>query len=219
MQHSFRNLLSQVAVDCMGSFFIGISVVVFALHADFTPGGINGMALILHYLTGFPIGKIILALNLPILLLVFKYLGKTFLARSLKTMVICSLFLDHVVVHLPTFPVSRLMAAVFSGIFAGIGFALIYLQKSSTGGSDFLILTVKKVRPNFSIGQITRLLDGSVILLSAFVFKQIDAVAYGLLYTFVSSLTIDFFMNHPPVGLGALLCRVLPLPLRRMVQS
>jgi uncharacterized membrane-anchored protein YitT (DUF2179 family) len=202
----------------VGSFFIAVSVVVFALHADFAPGGINGMGLILHYLTGFPIGKIVLALNLPILLLVFKYLGKAFVAKSVKTMIISSLFLDHVAIYLPTFPVSRLMAAVFSGVFAGIGFALIYLQDSSTGGSDFLILTVKKVRPTFSIGQITRILDGSVILLAAFVFRQIDAVAYGLLYTFINSLTIDFIMNHPPVNLGALVGRIIPQPIRRMVQ-
>ena len=75
-------------------------------------------------------------------------------------------------------PISTIFPALLSGLFAGTGLALIYLQNYSTGGSVFLIMSVKKLKPSFSIGQITQLLDGGVIFLAAFVFHQIDAVIY-----------------------------------------
>lgn len=193
-----KNLFNALIVDCIGSFLIGISVVVFALNADFTPGGINGMGMIVNHLTGLPIGTAILLLNVPIILLSFRLLGKHFFLCSLKTMIISSFFIDHVVCYLPAFEGSRLAAALLSGLFAGTGLALIYLQNSSTGGSDFLIMSVKKLKPSFSIGQITQLLDGGVIFLAAFVFHQIDAVIYGLVYTLTSSLVIDLVMKRLP---------------------
>lgn len=196
-----QKLLPALAVDCIGSLLIGISVVVFALNADFAPGGINGMGIIVNYLTGLPIGAIIIALNIPMILVSFRLLGRHFFLSSVKTMLISSFFIDHVVCYLPAFTGSRLAAAIFSGVFAGTGFALIYLQNSSTGGSDFLIMSVKKLKPQLSIGRITQMLDGSVILLAGFIFHNVDAVFYGIIYTVINSLVIDTVMKllttHP----------------------
>ncbi|PNV63122.1 hypothetical protein C0033_06280 [Clostridium sp. chh4-2] len=192
----FCKRITELAVDCVGSLLIGISVVVFALNANFAPGGINGMSIIINYLTGLPIGAVIIGLNIPIILFSFRLLGKRFFLVSLKTMVISSLFIDHVVCYFPPFSGSRLAAALLSGLFAGTGFALIYLQNSSTGGSDFLIMSAKKLNPGFSIGQITQILDGSVILIAGFVFREIDAIIYGIIYTLVNSFVIDLVMRQ-----------------------
>lgn len=190
-----RRAVTALSVDCLGALLIGISVVVFALSADFAPGGINGMAIIVNYLTRLPIGTVILCLNVPIILASWRLLGKRFLLLSLKTMLISSFFIDHVVCHIPAFTGGRLTAAVCSGLFSGVGLALIYLQNSSTGGSDFLIMSTKKLKPGMSIGRITQLLDGSVILLAVFVFGKLDAFFYGVVYTLVNSLTIDQVMR------------------------
>lgn len=207
-----QKLLPALAVDCIGSFLIGVSVVVFALNADFAPGGINGMGVIVNYLTGLPIGAVIIILNIPMILVSFRLLGRQFFLSSVKTMLISSFFIDHVVCYLPAFTGSRLAAALLSGAFAGTGLALIYLQNSSTGGSDFLIMSVKKLKPQLSIGRITQLLDGSVILLAGFVFHNIDAVFYGIIYTLVNSLVIDMVMkqltSHPTNGLKYLVAPV-----------
>lgn len=196
-----QKLLQALAVDCIGSLLIGISVVVFALNADFAPGGINGMGIIVNYLTGLPIGTIIIALNIPMILICFRLLGRHFFLSSVKTMLISSFFIDHVVCYLPAFTGNRLAAAILAGASAGTGFALIYLQNSSTGGSDFLIMSVKKLKPQLSIGRITQMLDGSVILLAGFIFHNVDAVFYGVIYTLVNSLVIDAVMklltSHP----------------------
>ncbi|MBR1897043.1 MAG: YitT family protein [Pyramidobacter sp.] len=192
---SLKKLAAALGADIAASLLIGASIVVFAQNADFAPGGVNGMGLILNHLTGLPIGQLILMINVPLVLVCFRFLGVRFFLASLKTMLISSWFIDHVAVLLPAYHGSHWLAAVFSGLFAGAGFALVYLQNSSTGGTDFLIMTGKKLRPSMSIGQLTQLLDGSVIIAGAFVLRRTEAVLLGLVYTVVCSLCIDLVMR------------------------
>ncbi len=184
-------MLRALFVDFVGSLLIGISVVVFAVGANFTPGGITGFAILVNYLSGLPVGATIICMNIPIILVSYRLLGREFFLLSVKTMVISSLFIDYVVCYLPAFTGSRFTASVLAGAFAGIGYALIFMQNSSTGGTDFLIMAVKQLKPGLSVGQITQVIDGSVILISGFVYKDIDALIYGIIYTIVTSLMID----------------------------
>lgn len=71
------------------------------------------------------------------------------------------------------------------------GLALIYMRGSSTGGTDFLIVTIKKLKPHFSMGQVTLMTDLVVIVLGGFVFGNIDAVLYGVISTYAASVIID----------------------------
>lgn len=188
-------------IDLLGGFLIAISVEVFAVNAEFAPGGVNGVALIINHLFNLPVGMVALLLNIPIILLSYKYLGKLFLLRSLKTMVICTIMMDVVVPAIvPSYTGSQLLASIFTGVVGGIGYALIYMQNSSTGGSDFLIMSVRKLFPHHSIGAITQMIDGAVILSGMFVFKNIDAVLYGIISTVASSVVIDKIMYGANAG-------------------
>ncbi|MDO5084847.1 MAG: YitT family protein [Erysipelotrichaceae bacterium] len=180
--------------DVIGGFLIGISVHVFASSADFAPGGVNGLALISQHLFGFRIGLVTLILNIPIIIFSYKYLGKNFLFKSLKTMAIFAFMMDYVVPLIPVYHGNQLLASIFTGIIGGIGYALIYMQGSSTGGSDFFIMSVKKLFPHHSIGFITQVSDAVVILLGMFVFKNIEAVLYGLIAVAVGSIVVDKIM-------------------------
>lgn len=190
-----ESVLRALSVDVIGSLLIGISVVVFAVGADFAPGGITGIAVLLNYLLHVPVGAATILLNIPIILGSFRLLGKDFFFASVKTMVISSLFIDYVVCYLDPFTGNRFLASVLAGIVGGAGYALIYMQDSSTGGTDFIIMSVKKLKPGFSVGQITQLLDGSIIFLAAFVYKEVGVIFYGLVYTAVISATIDFVIK------------------------
>ena len=86
------------------------------------------------------------------------------------------------------------MAAIFAGILTGAGLALIYMRGSSTGGSDFVIMSIRKKRPHMSVGSITLFIDGTIILIGGFVFKNVNAVLYGIVMTILSSLVIDKIM-------------------------
>lgn len=177
--------------DVIGGALYAAGVYSFASAAEFAPGGIAGLAVILNHFTDLPIGLCTLAFNVPVILLCFKTLGRTFFLRSLCTMAVSTILLDFVFPLLPVYHGDALMAALFAGALSGAGLALIYAQDSSTGGTDFVILSLRKKMPHLSIGTISLVTDGVVILLGGLAFGRIDAVLQGIVMTVVCTTIID----------------------------
>ena len=65
------------------------------------------------------------------------------------------------------------------------------MRNSSTGGTDFVIMTVNKLRPHISLGAVTQVIDGIIILAGAFFFKNIDAVLYGIISVLIMGIVMD----------------------------
>ena len=87
-----------------------------------------------------------------------------------------------------------LVAALFAGVTWGFALALLYMRGSSSGGTDFLTMSIKVLRPHLSIGAVTGGIDLVVILLGWPVFGTVDSVLYGLVTTVITSLVIDKVM-------------------------
>lgn len=73
------------------------------------------------------------------------------------------------------------------------------MRGSSSGGADFLTMTIKKKRPHMSLGRLTLLIDLIIILIGWPVFGDVDSVLYGLIAVFVCSMVIDKILY----GIGA----------------
>ena len=196
----WKEVLIDLLYDLVGGVLYAAGLYTFAFHADFAPGGVSGLSIIFNHFTHIPIGTMSLILNIPIILLSYKFLGKTFLFKSLKSMVIMALFLDVVFPRLPTYSGNELLAALFAGALLGAGMGIVFLRGSSTGGSDFLVFMLKKVWPHMSVGQLTVIMDAIIISLGALVFKRIDAALYGVVMTAVSTVVIDKIMSGSVVG-------------------
>ena len=195
-------LLWDFLYNIAGSILYAAGIYTFAGNAGFAPGGVSGLALIMDYLWGLPVGTVTLLLNIPLVIISYRAVGKRLLVKSAVTMVISSLFLDLVFPLFPMYSGDRLIASVCSGAFLGAGMALFYIRGSSSGGIDFLAFAIKKKKPHMTIGVITMLIDLAVILLGWPVFGDVDAVLYGVLTTFVSTVVIDKILYG--VGAGTL---------------
>ena len=183
--------IADVMMDLVGGSLYAAGICCFALPAEFAPGGIAGLAVIINRFTAFPVGVCTLLLNIPVVFFCLRMLGRRFLLRSLRTMLISTVLMDAVFPLVPVYTGEPLTAALFSGVLTGAGLALIYWRKSSTGGTDFLILSLQKKMPHLSIGSITIIIDGSVILLGGLTFGHVDAVLHGILMTALSTVMID----------------------------
>lgn len=200
-----KTAIKILAVDIIyfiiGSILYAVGYYTFASNADFAPGGVGGIAIIInHYLPWAPLFLCQNIINIPIAIICYKLLGKKFFIKSVITMAFMWVFGDFIA---PLFPkyggetiseANRLIAAIFAGILTGAGLALIYMRGSSTGGSDFVIMSIRKKRPHMSVGSITLFIDGSIILVGGIVFGNINAVLYGIIMTILSSLVIDKLM-------------------------
>ncbi len=190
-----KKVAVDIGFDIMGGFLYAVGIYTFARAAQFSTGGVGGIAIILNYLFPYlPIGTLSLVLNVPIIACCYKIIGKKFMLRSFVSMGIASFFTDIVVPFIPAYTGDKILASLFSGVFIGVGLALIYSRSSSTGGSDFVMMSVKKLKPHMSLGQIILMIECVVIVSGGFVFGNIDAVLYGLITTFSSTFCIDKIM-------------------------
>jgi len=184
--------------DVVGSFLYAVGISYFADKAGFAPGGITGIAMIIHhFVPALGIGLLTLIINVPVAIICYRLLGRVFFFKSVKSMLISALFLDVIVPLLGYYPDAEslpMLAALFAGALSGIGLAIIYMPGSSTGGTDFIIMSIRKLKPHLSIGTISLAVDGCVILLGWPVFGHINAVLYGVLMTVVSTTLIDKLM-------------------------
>lgn len=198
---NLKAIAADTVYDIIGSILYAVGYYTFASNANFAPGGVGGISIIInHYLPWMPLFLCQNIINIPIAILCYKLLGKKFFIKSLKTMFFMWIFGDFII---PLFPkyggaeiaeANRLIAAIFAGILTGAGLALVYMRGSSTGGSDFVIMSIKKKKPHMSVGSITLFIDGVIILLGGLVFGNINAVLYGIIMTILSSLVIDKIM-------------------------
>lgn len=201
-----KSSLLNLLCDIIGSVLYSVGLYTFASEADFAPGGISGLAIILNAVWNLPIGIMTIVLNIPFVILSYRIVGREFLVKTTRTMIFCTFFLDIVFPHIPKYTGSPFLAALYAGICLGAGLTLFYMRGSSSGGTDFLIMTIKALKPHISIGMVTTVVDLAVIFVGWPVFDNVDAVLYGLVATLATSIVIDKAMYG--IGAGKLIISI-----------
>lgn len=216
-QSKVKALAVQLFWETFGSICIAIGIYNFAVQAKFPMTGFSGISIILYRLFNVPIGLSTIILNIPVAILCYKLLGKKFFISSLRCMFISSVIIDYVAPLFPVYSGSRLLAALCTGVFAGFGYALIYTKNSSTGGSDFIIMAVKALKPHLSLGNIAFLSDVGIILAGGILFKDVDGIIYGMIVNYIFAVVVDkvmYGMNSGKMALivtecGEQICQVI----------
>ena len=216
-KNKLQELIVQLLWELVGSIFIAIGIYNFAVQAEFPMTGFSGISIILYQLFNVPIGLSTILLNIPVAIICYKLLGKKFFISSIRCMIISSVIIDYIAPLFPVYEGSRLLAALCTGIFGGIGYALIYCRNSSTGGSDFIIMAVKALRPHLSIGNIAFCSDIGIIIIGGIIFKDVDGIIYGMIVNYIFAIVTDkimYGMNSGKMSLivtehGEKICQVI----------
>ena len=200
-----NNKISRIGLDIMadiaGGLLIGFGTYNFTVALEFPMVGISGIALIFYHLFNIPIGISSMVLNLPIALICYKFLGRHFFFNSIRTIIITSVIIDTVSPMFPLFTGDRMLAAICAGVLSGFGYGLIYMRNSSTGGTDFVIMSVKKIKPHLTIGKISFALEALIIIAGTLaVSRQIENLIYGMIISFIMSTVMDKVMYGLSAG-------------------
>lgn len=202
----YTQMVVDILVDIIGGILIGIGVYNFAAASQFPMVGLNGIGLIFYHLFGMPIGTTVLLLNIPIALCCYRILGKRFFMRSVRTIIITSVIMDYVVTLFPVYTGDKLLSAICCGVLSGLGYAMIYLRETSTGGADFITLSIKAKYPHLTIGNIAFVMDAFVVLLgTVLVSKDVDSLIYGVMVSYLLSTVVDKVMYGIDEGKVALI--------------
>ena len=190
-----REILMAYAQIFIGSVIGAAAYPAFLIPNNIAPGGLTGVATILNYLAGWPVGITALVLNIPLFLIGYRTMGKVFAFRSLVATALFTILID----ILPLKPVSEdpLLGTLFGGVVLGIGLGLILRGGATTGGSDMIARMVHRRFSFITVGMFLFALDFLVVLAAAIFIGGTEAL-YAMIDIYVCSRVIDAVM----VGFG-----------------
>ncbi|MEG0456718.1 MAG: YitT family protein [Oscillospiraceae bacterium] len=188
---NIKNVFYDVIMVFIGTGIFSLGIHYFTAPNNIAPGGVSGIATFVNYLCGMPIGTITLAINIPLLILGFLYLGKDFIFRTFLSVILFTVFVDYIFVNIPPYSNNRLLASLFGGALLGAGLAIIFIREGSTGGTDIIAKITQLKFPHFSIGNLLLIFDFIVIIASVIVYKDIESGLYATVCMFVTTKVID----------------------------
>ena len=175
----------------LGCIVGGAAYPLFLVPNGIAPGGLTGVATVLNYLFGAPVGVTSLLMNVPLFLMGYKLMGGSFAFRSMIATVLFSLLID--LFRFPALTDDVLLASVYGAILLGVPLGLILRGGATTGGSDMIAKLVHHRMSFVSVGMILLFVDCTVIALAAFTMST-RAALYSLICIFVSSKVIDLVL-------------------------
>lgn len=189
----------------MGAILFSVSVNSFTAPNHIAPGGITGLATVLNYLIGTPIGTMLFVINLPVFLWAIWELGYRIVGKTILATLLCSVTIDALSTFLPVYEGDHMLAAIFGGVLEGIGLSLVLLRGATTGGTDLIARLLEQRLHSLSMGQLMMGVDAMVILLSGFVYRSLESALYAFITVFVSTRLIDTILYGADAGTGKML--------------
>ena len=180
-----------VLFNVIGNFLYSAGIVCFTAPSKIAPGGASGVATLVQYVTGCPIGMMVLCFNIPLLILAYRRFPKEFVIKTIISTVMLSLITDGCALILPEYTGEPLLAAMFGGALMGSGLALVHVTESNTGGMSLLGLILRQKMPHWPVGRMMTILNMSVVLASGVVYGNIESVLYAAVCVYISGYFMD----------------------------
>lgn len=178
----------------LGLFLNAFAWTAFLIPSKVVGGGISGIGTLIYYATGFPVGITFLIVNVFLIIIGLKVLGKGFGVKTVYGVIGLSVFLSLLqsIIKEPIVN-DRFMAAIIGGMIGGASIGMIFTQGGSTGGTDIIAMIINKYR-NVSPGRILLYIDLVIISSSYILFQSLEIMVYGYVSMGVASYAVDLLL-------------------------
>lgn len=192
-----KKIIIDYLLITLGCSMLAYSVIAFWAPLGLVTGGISGLGIIIENYTtaaGFrfpiPIWLTNLVLNFPLFIIGYRILDKRYFYRSAYGYLVLTLTL-YLMRFFPAPPADIMLSAIFGGVIAGVGIALVFRANATTGGSTLIATIINKwAFPHFSIAKILFVVDSTIILFGLLTFGPI-ATMYAVIAVFICSKVTD----------------------------
>lgn len=157
-----HSLLEDAQALATGTLFVALALVLFKQVGMIT-GGVTGLALVLHYASGWPFGAIFFVLNLPFYGFAWVRMGWRFTLKTFLAVALLALLTEWLPQWLVLGAVSPVFAALAGGLMAGAGFLILFRHQSSLGGLNVLALWLQE-RRGWRAGKVQMGIDVAILL-------------------------------------------------------
>jgi uncharacterized membrane-anchored protein YitT (DUF2179 family) len=203
---TFGLKINNIFFILLGSAIFSFGLVHFNMQNNLAEGGFTGITLLLFFLFEWDPSYTNLLLNIPIFIIGWKFLGRTPFIYTLLGTISLSVFLwifQRFSIEMPLQD-DLFLAALFAGVFIGVGLGIIFRYGGTTGGVDIIArLTQKYI--GWSMGKTMFLFDAIVITLSLIFYLSYKEAMYTLVAVFVGAKVIDFIQEGAYSARGAMI--------------
>lgn len=177
----------------VGSIIIVAAFNLFLIPHEVLSSGMSGLSMIIGMVTPLDTGLANFLLNLPLLIIGHKMLGRKFIINTIFSVLIISIGLYLVPVY--AIADDTILSSIFGGALTGLGVGIVFRCSGSTGGFDIIGMIVSRKR-DFPIGIILSGMNAIVIVISGFLFDW-DSALYTLVSIFVTGKVVDaIYTDH-----------------------
>ncbi|MGD9065300.1 MAG: YitT family protein [Desulfobacterales bacterium] len=188
----------------LGAVIVAMGFSLFQVPFNLAAGGITGVAIIVRSFIELPTGALYLILNLPLMIIGYRYLGRwQFLIRTILSVLVFSATTDFlsyvmpkVLVHFPMTS-NMLLSSIYAGLVTGIGSGLIYRAGGTIGGTSVITRIIQR-RTGIPLSQLYLIVDGTIIILAVFTFGW-EIALHAILVLMVAGMASDFALEGPSV--------------------
>ena len=205
MPNRNKAAISYPAIIAM-AILLAVNYHIFIVQNHFAPAGLNGIATMVQYKTGFSISYMSLIINVPLCVFAYFYIEKRFAAKTLLFSVVYSLsylLLQHSGTEFLQYNAQghdTISPVIISGVISGFVYGICMKHNACTGGTDVLSRYINKVKPETNFFMVTFLLNAFVALASLFVYAEgttadYKPVALCITYCFISNFTGNYIIK------------------------
>lgn len=193
----------------LGLMIYALGFTAFILPHEVVIGGVSGISTLVYFATSglIPVAVTQYVVNLLLLAMAFRIVGKTFVMRTIFGTTVVALSIGvlegYFMSHPPLIP-DISMSVILGAILCGTGIGTIFIHNGSSGGTDIVAAMVSKVS-NVSIGRTMIFTDMSIVLLSIFlpfdgdlearIQARVPTIVYGWVVTFIIAYLTDMIIN------------------------
>ena len=187
--------LREWAVMIFGAIVMGFVYEIFIFPNKFAPAGFQGIATMIQYLFDFNAGYFTTLVNLPLLIIAWRHVDRTFTVRtamfllvfSATMLVLSNVDLSGFVYHTDN-GTSTILGPIAAGLINGSIYSIVFRCNGSSGGTDIIAATIRVRRPEASFVWVIFSLNASVAVISYFVYDyQLEPVLMCLVYCYLSA--------------------------------
>ena len=199
MQKINKHTLIEICMIALGCAIYGISLDMISVPNKLADGGISGISLILRHFWGINMGLSTLMLNIPLILIGYRFMGKRALAYTIWGTLCLSFFLW----FWRSVPIIKQLDLEHDLFLSGLGFGLVFRYNGTSGGTD-IIARVCQIKLGISSGKVLLFCD-AVVLFASLSYLDINHMLYTLLASFVLSRVMDTVQQGAYTARGLLI--------------
>jgi len=180
----------------VGVIITAIGMNMFLIPNKIAAGGVSGLATVLYYVLGWPVGVIMLVFNIPLFIIGIKIMGPRYGLNTLFGAGVLAVAIDVTAPFIPILTTDLLLSSLYGGVVCGIGMGLVFRSKGNTAGTALAAVILNKLL-GIRIGQAMMASDFFVIVFAGVAFKSAELALYALISMFVTGQIIDLVQEGP----------------------